>query len=325
MRISKIFISIILLFIAFGAKSQSISVVSKLDTNVVLIGDQIRLSLEANVPRDLEFHFPMLKDTIIKDVEVLEKSMIDTTFTNNQNLLLKQDFIVTSFDSGLYVIPAFNFTFKIGDRVDTLQSRELLLQVFTIPIDTTKQAIADIKQPIEASITFEEILPYTPIPLGAILLILLAIYIIRKIRRKEPIIRIPQKSKVPAHIIAVRDLDKLKDKKLWQQNKIKEYHSEVTEIIRTYIEDRFRVMALEQTSDEILADFDNSDLIDYRLKEALKQMFMVADLAKFAKAMPMPDENDLSMRNAYYFVDQTKVEQESQESRTKSQEGEENE
>ncbi|MBL7893041.1 MAG: hypothetical protein JNL63_10450, partial [Bacteroidia bacterium] len=92
--------------------------------------------------------------------------------------------------------------------------------------------------------------------------------------------------------------------KLWQEGKVKQYHSRLTDILRLYIEARFKIPALEQTSDEIMSNF-RSVLIDEESKKKIKQVFLVADLVKFAKEQPLPSENELSLTNAFDFVNGT--------------------
>lgn len=287
--------------------SQNITLDAYLDTNHILIGDQINLNFEITCPKNVEVEFPFFNDTVTKEIEIIEQSKIDTSFADNL-LKLRRKVLITSFDTGALVIPPLYFKLKFDTINDTISSYPLSLNVYTVPVDTTQQAIMDIKQPYDAPITFKEILPYILYVLAAILLILTAYYIIKKRKKKEPIFKVITKPKEPAHVIALRELDKLKDSKLWQQNKIKEYHSELTEIIRRYIENRYSVMALEQTTDEILSILKNSSMLEQPQYELLYQMLQLADLVKFAKVIPLPDENDISIKNAYLFIHETKLE-----------------
>ena len=305
-------ISIILLCYAYNSFSQEITVRSTIDTNKILIGDQIILTLQAKTPHHFGegLHFPVFYDTIISAIEIIDKTNIDTTIDKNQNLILKQNYLITSFDSGAYIIPPFIFTYMLDSIEDTIKTSPLLLEVYTVEVDTS-QAIKDIKEPYKAPLTLKEFLnKYYPYILGSIFLIaiiLFVIYYLKKRKKHEPILKIT-KPKEPAHIIALRELDKLKREKLWQQNKVKKYHTRLTEIIRTYIENRFQIMALEQTSYEILQSFTHSGLVNNQSYEILSQMLTLADLVKFAKEKPLPDENEFSLKNAYLFVNNTKAE-----------------
>lgn len=292
-----------LIFLTEGA-GQNVSVNARLDTNQILIGDQVTLVLEAFKPNLLSVDFPLIADTIIDKVEVIETSPVDTTMSGNDHIL-RQYYTITSFDSGEYVLPSFIFVFYQDSLKDTLATKPLWFNVNTIEIDTTKNAIADIKLPVKTPLTFKEVLPY--LVWGGIIamLILAGIYIYIKRKKKEPLIRIPAKPKEPAHITAYRELDRLKKERLWQQNKIKEYHTRVTEVIRVYIEERYNVSAMEQTSDEVLQKI--VYLVDQVAYDALKQMLVLGDLVKFAKLIPLPDQNDISMKNAYLFIDKTKL------------------
>jgi hypothetical protein len=109
----------------------------------------------------------------------------------------------------------------------------------------------------------------------------------------------------PPHTIAFRELERLKDEKLLENGLIKEYHSRVSDIIRAYIEIRFSVNAMELTSDEVLDIFRNSEIVNNEMFNQLKQLLKLADLAKFAKYIPVENENEMSLNNAYSFVNET--------------------
>ncbi len=131
---------------------------------------------------------------------------------------------------------------------------------------------------------------------------LIIIYLIVKylIKSKPPIVAV-NIPKIPAHIIAFEKLEKLKQEKLWQEGKLKLYHITLSEIVREYIENRFKIQALEQTTDEILFGFRNL-AIDDESRIKLKQILILSDLVKFAKEQPSPNENEMSLTNAFDVV-----------------------
>ena len=110
----------------------------------------------------------------------------------------------------------------------------------------------------------------------------------------------------PAHIIALEKLAKLKEKKLWQSDKVKQYHIELSEVLREYLENRYYVTALEQTTYEILINM-RSVQIENEPMEKLKQLLTLSDLVKFAKEQPLATENEMCMQHAYEVVEQTKM------------------
>ena len=289
------------------AYSQNIEVVAKLDsTNNIIIGDQIKLKLQATCPNGTILMWPAIKDTIIKQIEVTGRSKIDTVFSTDKKLLtLSQIYTITSFDSGSYKIPAFEFNYRFlkDSNNYSILTNELLLNVNTVQVDTTK-IIKDIKAPLKAPLTFKELLPYIGIGIAIVAIILLIIYYLRKKRKAEPLIKFRSVRVVPAHEIALLALQKLKDDKLWQNNKVKQYYIELTDILRKYIEARFEVEAMEMTTDEITVIFKSID-IDDELKHKLKNILVLADLVKFAKAQPIANEHDTCLGNAFDFVNKT--------------------
>lgn len=138
------------------------------------------------------------------------------------------------------------------------------------------------------------------------IIVLVVIYIIRKIKRKEPIFR-RNRPVEPAHIIALRELEKLKNDKLWQHEKIKDYYTRLTDILRIYLWNRYAIKTLERTSEEILKSLKQSDFNDDKSFSILQDLFQTSDLVKFAKFKPIPDENEKCLIGAYEFIDRTKL------------------
>lgn len=288
-------------------KAQQITVKASIDSTHVLIGDQLRLLLEIEKPKDLNVQFPQVPDTFSSKIEVVNRSKVDTVkLDDNTRIKLMQSFLITSFDSGMHQIPPFYFKLKNGQVLDSAATRELAFQVHGMKIDTTKGPV-DIKVPYSAPMTLKEIIPYI---LGIILIAAIIFFIFYYIKWKKknvPLFTRPEKPAEPAHIIALRELDRIKVQKLWQQEKIKQYYSEVSDTIRIYIQNRFGIQALEQTSAETIGVFKfRRDLVDSNSLDQLQHILSLADLVKFAKYSPLPDDNNQTLMNAYFFVNQTK-------------------
>ncbi len=289
---------------SLAATAQQIKIESSIDTSQMLIGDQVAVELRAEIADSINLRFPFFKDTIVTGVEVISASEIDTLSHEGGMLNLRQRITVTAFDTGAYMLPAGPF---ITSRGDTAWGAKMFLSVNTMAIDTTKGP-ADIKMPYSAPITFEEILPYLWMGLVALILIGAGVYGFLYWKRKQlehrPIIVIPSD---PPHIIAYRELDRLKEQKLWQQEKYKLYYSCLGDVLRQYIEHKFQVPALEQTSDELLSAIQQKGIIKSDSFVLLQTVLQTADLAKFAKAQPTAEDNEQNFKNAFDFVSQTKL------------------
>jgi hypothetical protein len=301
----------VLIFSVFShyASGQRVKVTATLDSLKILIGDQINLKLEVIKPAGLKMDFPQIPDSLAGKIEVLKKSAIDTIKMKDESLKLVRNLLITCFDSGQYRIPPFRFNIQEPGKNDSVFTNWLVLNVMTFKIDTTRGP-ADIKPPYEAPLTLKEVTPYI---LGIILigaLLFLILYSIKRKKKNQPLFVRPARPKEPAHLLALRELDRIKDEKLWQKDKIKEYYSEVTEVLRVYIEDRFGIPAMEQTSGEILTSFEISrNMISDKTMQYLIRILPLADLVKFAKYFPLPDDHSIVLANAYLFVNETKPEE----------------
>lgn len=313
----------IVLFLFLGllsVQAQRVSVNATIQPSEILIGERALINLQVIAPKETEILFPVYQDTIVTGLEVLSIGNPDTTITDNVRTI-NMKYLVTSFDSTLYYIPFI----PVSDGIDTIESNSFGLKVIapelkdstvayleqmntgqTDSIDFAELQLNDIKPIQKAPFSWKDLLSLLWIPL--ISLLLLAIigaiiyFIIRKNRRgyffTPPIV-------LPAHVRAMKSLDKIKSEKIWQQERYKEFYTQLTDVLRRYIKERYGINSLEMTSAEILSIIRTKAEED-SVYENLKQVLTIADLVKFAKHKPFTDENDLSMMNSYFFVNQTK-------------------
>lgn len=292
--------------LSFG---QEIEVKAQLGRDTILIGDQIQLLLMADQPKNMVIDFPEVADTL-GAIEVLERSAIDTINVKDDQLTLRQEFVITCFDSGPQPLPDLFFKLKYDELTDSVSAGALQVVVLSPKVDLEKGP-ADIKKPFAAPITLKEVAPWISgiILIGA--LIFLIVYAIRRRQQNLPLFQRPPKPREPAHVIALRALDKVKDEKLWQNEHVKEYYSQVTDVIRRYIEDRFEISAMERTSDQLLDSFkERKKLIDGKTFAGLESILQLSDFVKFAKMKPSEDDNQMTLANAYFFIQSTKIEEE---------------
>lgn len=296
---------LILLLVLSGARSsaQYVEVLAKFDTNQVRIGEVFHLDLSVEQPSGLNVNFPVIRDTLVDKVEVLGASAPDTLIMDDDILQIRQRFRLTCFDSGLYEIPPLVFEFRADNWSDSISTYPLFLLVNTVAVDS---AIYDIKSPIHMPVGFMEVFPYAIGGLALLVAVGFLVWYLRK-RRKGESIFVPSIPEEPAHVIALRELDELRGQKLWQQNEFKDYYSRLTEIVRRYMERRYKIQAMEMTSYDILKAWKDSGEDQHGLISSLDRLLNLADLVKFAKEKPLASHNEENMERAYDFVHKTKV------------------
>lgn len=287
---------IILLFVfAALAQAQEPKVSARTDSAQYKIGQWILLHLDAALPQAVDSLTPAVKDSL-GPFEILSVKFSAPNGGHQQ-----WTFRLTIFDTGKVVVPPIVFAYR--NRTDTLQhaaySNPVPLSIVGIPVDL-KGDIKDIKPPLDAPWKFEDFLPYL-IVLTLIALAVLGYYYYRKRKRQREEALVPPKPGIPPGQAALAALRILEDKRLWQQGKVKEYYSEVTEIVRRFLEDQYGLFALESTSDEIMEQLKRLPEAHALLRE-FRAFFTTADLAKFAKYLPTPEENEHELRWAYEIV-----------------------
>ena len=278
-----------------------------LDSTTLFIGDQTDLHLRAIGEVGEQVTMPVLDKELIPGVEIVDCTIVDTLSLKDGRVQYDQYLTVTSFEDSLFYIAPLPFV--SGD--DTVWSDGLTLNVVQpFEMDTTDMAITDIKGVYKAPIWWWGIFRWV---LLAVLLAGVGVagyYLITYLQRRKleeagnEVVTEPLR---PAEEVALEKLDAIKEKKIWQQGQVKEYYTQLTDVVREYIARRFEVSSVEQTSDETLRDI--RPLLSERkdLYDQLRKMLTLADLVKFAKWSTTPDENELSLRNAYTFVKETTI------------------
>ena len=278
-----------------------------LDSTTLFIGDQTDLHLRAIGEVGEQVSMPVLDKELIPGVEIVDRTIVDTLSLKDGRVQYDQYLTVTSFEDSLFYIAPLPFV--SGD--DTVWSDGLTLNVVQpFEMDTTDMAITDIKGVYKAPIWWWGIFRWV---LLAILLAGVGVagyYLITYLQRRKleeagnEVVTEPLR---PAEEVALEKLDAIKEKKIWQQGHVKEYYTQLTDVVREYIARRFEVSSVEQTSDETLRDI--RPLLSERkdFYDQLRKMLTLADLVKFAKWSTTPDENELSLRNAYTFVKETTI------------------
>lgn len=290
---------------------QEVKVTAAFDTSSIYIGDQVNYTVTIEQPAGLVLGLKPLKDTLCKNIEILSGPVTDSTILSSGRLKFENRYLVTSFDSGIYVIPPFYAEISEAGGIKRFHSDYSFLEVLRVKIapQDTSAKIFDIIKPYKARVTAGEILPW--VLLAAVLAALIwgAIILLRRLKRskKEPEEIV---NPDPAHVIAFRDLEKLKTEQLWQKGEIKPYYSRLTEIVRQYLENRYRVYSLEMTTSETLEALVKTGFRKDESFNRLKSVLNGADLVKFAKYKPEPSENEKNFDDTWQFVEITKVREE---------------
>jgi len=286
--------------------AQPVIIKAKIDSTQLWIGNQTGLSFEIIQPAGQRVVAPIFSDTIIGNLDIVEQAKYDTVKLPNNKIQVNVKFKVTSFQDSLIYVPRFPFL----SGKDTVWSNSLSLKVVQpFVIDTAANSITDIKPVYKPPFNWRNFLQKMLLIALFLALAVILFILVRKFVMKKPVFHSETpKEIIPPDVEALHRLDKIKEEKIWQKGRVKEYHTELTDTLRTYIEKVFNISSMEMTSDEILRNSLFLKTDKPSAYEGLKQILTLADLVKFAKWNPVPGENELSLMNAYLFVNQTTVE-----------------
>lgn len=300
---------ILISFIIFLAQGYAQKAEMVLDKTNLRIGEQtvLRIFFDYENPKeDALIGWPQFDDELSDKIEIIDKtvdyeSMVDSI---SKTYRREQQLTVTAFEPGNFTIAPVEI--ELNETVYTTNSLQLI--VSTVEVDTSK-GIVDIKPKYEVEYTFGEraqdwLKQYWPWLVGAGVLIAI-FFLIRLLKNKkgeEEIIEVP---KIPAHITALEVLNELLYQEKWKAENKKDYYSTLTDTVRLYLEERFDIFAMEETTREILTDLKTADISDAD-KAYLKKILNQADMVKFAKFTPSDEDGFSSLHQSIEFVERTK-------------------
>lgn len=307
MRRKDFLILFLFLITSFTLRGQEVSVITAFDTSRIFIGDQINFSVTIDQPSGLKLSIPILKDSLTSKIEILSGPLIDTADIDADKIRITEKYLITSFDSGFYMVDPLYAEIADSGGVKRFYSDYSMLEVVRVkltPPDTSAR-IFDIVAPQRAPLTLGEILPWVIIAFLLAAAVWFTARLIKKFKKTRKEIIEPAITE-PAHVIAFRELEKLRNEKLWQSGETKKYYTRLTEIIRQYLENRFKIYSLELTTSETLEALVRSGFRKNESYNTLKSVLTAADLVKFAKYKPEPIENDTTFTASWDFVAATK-------------------
>ncbi|MBQ0049185.1 MAG: hypothetical protein KBT12_02955 [Bacteroidales bacterium] len=305
------YLFLLLLLVACIPATAQVVVNVKIDSLQLLIGQQTAITLDVTCDANQHPILPhYVKEgqsygTLTPGVEVVKEPKMDTVMLNEgQRMQLIQRYIITSFDSALYYLPPMEV------QVDTTRypSKALALQVYSFDVDTihTNQFFGP-KDIQDAPFSWDDWAGVVYASLLVVLLLVLTFVMLVWLRQGNPIIRIIRhKTKLPPHTVAMNEIQRIKEEKTWASDDSKEYYTQLTETLRTYIQDRYGFSAMDMTSSEIIERLMQEN--DETALGELRQLFETADLVKFAKYSTLVNENDANLVTAVNYINQTKQE-----------------
>ncbi len=257
-------------------------VTSSIDSTKIKIGEQITYNIQVEADTTDLVIFP--EGQTFSPLEMIESYEIDTIKKDSKYNFIKK-YALTQFDSGVYTIPRQKII--IGDK--TFFTDSLKVQVNNIVVDTTKQGLYDIKPIIEVEKSASNF--WRNLLIVLLILAIISALIYWFVWRKKPLTEEEEIALLPPYDRAKMALKKLDESMYLQKEEIKEYYSELTFIIRKYLDEKVYDRALESTTDELiqrlklLKDGNQIELSDEDIIN-LEIIFKRADLVKFAKSKP---------------------------------------
>lgn len=277
----------------------------------VVVGDHLDLVFEVEAERGCEVAFPEIGEEFADGyIELLEEKRVEKVGQEEGRTLLRKRYRMIAFEVGEFRFDSLGVLYASEGVIDTaFVEAPVNLLVETIPADTTQTTIYDIKGPMDTPLMLEEFGGYVAYALFGLAVLASLVYMFTRLRRGERGVEAIVLPAEPAHVVAIRALEALHNRKLWQNSKFKEYYTQLSDILREYLDGRYGVSAMEMTTEETLRAVRELSLSE-KHTSMIAALLRESDLVKFAKHIPEEDAPETDYYNIYYFVEETKEVQE---------------
>lgn len=288
----------------FAQGESPVTAESAFNKSEITIGDKVQYSIIVEIPKGAEIEFTVLDLTLTSQGFAVKDFGEDKPVKiSGKRIRKKYWYLLNTYITGSYTIPPVTIKYTLPDGTgDSVETQEVFLEVKSVIKEGEEPSdIRDIKTPVEIKVNYKKIITWTVIILALVLCLVTGIYLYIKYRH---VIKSPSPP-LPPHVIALRDLDKIRGMPLENGKQIKEYYISVSGIVRHYIENRFGFRAPEQTTEEFLASLTVTDNLSQNNKTLLRDFLRHCDMVKFAKYGPTKEEIDGVYDTARRFVEET--------------------
>ncbi len=293
-------------FPALAENKSLIEVKAQVDTSTITIGDHILYSIIIDRQKDVRIIEPgqglnlgMFEIKDYKFHDPLEK---------DDHIIQRYDYVISVYDTGKFTIPPYPLAYFTSDSASKpaiIEAPAIDIYVKSVLKGEDKPELKDIKPPIDIPFNYR----FWALFAGGILLFLLLVFFLYRIwkrKQEKGYLFTPPPPPPPAHEVALNELQKLYASDLLQNQEYKEFFSRLSEILRAYLEGRYFISALEETTSEIMQEMEQH-LHDEQLKQRLDEILSTCDLIKFAKYIPDQQEIERLKEWSVDFVEQTKI------------------
>lgn len=285
-----------------------VTVDARIDSLQMLVGEQTGITIDVSCDAKATVELPVYQrgQQVAPGVELVEMMAADTTkLDEGRRIQVSRKYVVTAWDSAFYYIPPM----KVRVNNKGYKTKNLALKVYTVDVDTVHvDQIFGPKDVMNAPFSWDDWKPVIWCSVFFLLLCACVVWLVHALRTGKPLIRIiRRKRKEPAHKVALSEIERIKAERTWANEDSKEYYTQLTDTLRTYIQERYGFSAMEMTSGEIIERLTQEN--DEEALNELRELFGTADLVKFAKWTTLINENDANLMTALEYINQTKQEE----------------
>ena len=275
---------------------------ANVDRAKVTIGDKINYKITVDFPEGMEVLPPEIKDEVgglaVDDLGIEESR-------NEKGRIIREiRYVLETFNTGSYIIPAFDIKYKTKPETEeaVVKTPEVFIEVVTT-LDEDASDVRDIRPPVVIKKNYFRLYYIVAIVFGVLAIAgAIMLFLYRKKQREVEFVSEP----LSAHQIAYNELESLRALKLISEGRIKEYYYRLSNIVRCYIESRFKLMAPERTTEEFLAEMTVTDRLAEEHKELISNFLEHCDTVKFAAYGPDSREIENAFNSAIKLVDETR-------------------
>lgn len=288
----------------YAEDTQQVTAEASFDKEAITIGEKVKYTITIDAPQGAKIDFPVIDPTLTSTGFAIRDFGEEKPVKAKRNRIkIKKWYLLDTYIVGSYNVPAIVINYTLPDgTTGSAQTKDIFLEVKSVIKEGEKtEDIRDIKGPAVIKVNYKKIILWSIIILIFLAISITAPFIYMKYKR----IKLESMPLIPPHIIALKELEKIKAMKLDTPELIKAYHIAISGVVRHYIENRFSIHAPERTTEEFLSELTQTNVLSQTFKGLLRDFLKQCDMVKFAKYGPSQEEIENVYNTAKKFIEET--------------------
>jgi len=284
--------------------AQQISASLTLEKGEATVGEKVGARLIAEGPPGIRFEFPPVQ-TLLDQLSVSDVTIAEEEKSGGGKAVREMTFSVAAYKTGTIDVPELLVKYELKGEKGEVKTQPASLSIRSV-LKSESEELVDIRGPVRLPRDYGTLIRILLIVAILIAAAGLTVYAVRRYRKRKMVVPLEDIfATIPPHEWAYAELDRLMARKLLEEGRFKDFYVSLMEILKRYLEGRYRINALERTTEEVM-DVMALARIDRKVRANAERILKKSDMVKFAKHVPSHEESRETIQEVYTFIDQTR-------------------